>query len=106
MPADIPGVLLLELSLPLLAYFVATYIGGSGIIAVVIAGLFQSKQLKKMTLFDARVNRVNQIVWDTLNFSLNGLVFLVFGYEFTRIIQPALRNPLISNGHLLGIVIS
>ena len=103
--ADIPGVLLLELSLPLLAYFVATYIGGSGIIAVVIAGLFQSKQLKKMTLFDARVNRVNQIVWDTLNFSLNGLVFLVFGYEFTRIIQPALRNPLISNGHLLGIVI-
>lgn len=103
--ADIPGVLILELSLPLVTYFVASSLGGSGIIAVVIAGLFQSKQLKKITLFDARVNRVNQIIWDTLSFSLNGLVFLVFGYEFTRIIQPALKNPLISNSHLLWTVV-
>ncbi|MFH0372504.1 cation:proton antiporter [Streptococcus sp. A22] len=103
--ADVAGVLLLEISLPLLAYLVASYLGGSGIIAVVIAGLFQSKQLKKMSLFDARVNRVTFIIWETLSFILNGFVFIVFGYEFTRIVQPALKNPFISNAWLMTTVL-
>ncbi|MGZ7196774.1 cation:proton antiporter, partial [Streptococcus pyogenes] len=77
--------------------------GVSGIIAVVIAGLSQAKRLKKVNLFDAEVDRVSQTIWNTISFILNGFVFLVFGYELTRIVEPALSNPAVSNLQLLGL---
>lgn len=104
--ADVTGALLLELSLPLLAYFIASEVGVSGIIAVVIAGVMQARRLKKITLFDAQVDKVSHVVWDTVIFLLNGLVFMVFGFEMTHILEPALTSPLYSNWHLLGIVIA
>lgn len=103
--ADVTGALLLELSLPIVSYLVASLLGVSGIIAVVIAGLSQAKRLKKVNLFDAEVDRVSQTIWNTISFILNGFVFLVFGYELTRIVEPALSNPAVSNLQLLGLVI-
>ena len=103
--ADVTGALLLELSLPIVSYLVASLLGVSGIISVVIAGLSQAQRLKRVNLFDAEVDRVGQIIWNTINFLLNGFVFLVFGYELTRIVEPALQNPSVSNLQLLGLVL-
>lgn len=103
--ADVTGALLLELSLPIVSYLVASLLGVSGIISVVIAGLSQTKRLKRVNLFDAEVDRVSHVIWDTTSFLLNGFVFLVFGYELTRIVEPALQNPSVSNLQLLGLVL-
>lgn len=45
--ADVTGALLLELTLPFVAYFVADLLGFSAIIAVVVAGVMQANRLKK-----------------------------------------------------------
>lgn len=104
--ADVTGALLLELSLPIVSYFVASLFGVSGIIAVVIAGLSQARRFKRIRLFDVELDRVSQIIWETVSFMLNGLVFTVFGYELTRIVEPALVNPLVNNYRLLAIVLT
>lgn len=58
-----------------------------------------------MTLFDAQVDRVTSVIWETLNFILNGLVFLIFGRELTRIIGPLLTSNAYSNFDLISIVV-
>ncbi|WP_373761038.1 cation:proton antiporter [Streptococcus ferus] len=102
--ADVTGTLLLELSLPIVSYLVASLFDVSGIIAVVIAGLSQANRRKRINLFDAEVDRVGQVVWSTVSFLLNGFVFIIFGYELTRIVESALSNPLISNQRLMLLV--
>lgn len=103
--ADVTGFLLLELSLPIVSYFVASLFGVSGIISVVIAGLSQTRHFKRIRLFDAEIDQVSHVIWDSATFILNGFVFIVFGYELTRIAVPVLTNSLIANYHLMAIVI-
>ncbi|KHD44691.1 cation:proton antiporter [Streptococcus hongkongensis] len=103
--ADVTGALLLELTLPFVVYFIAHLLHVSGIIAVVIAGVMQANRIKKVTLFDAQVDRVTNIIWETINFMLNGLVFIIFGVELTQFTGPLLASPSYSNVYLFFIVI-
>ncbi|MEQ9764186.1 sodium:proton antiporter [Streptococcus sp. ZJ151] len=103
--ADVTGALLLELALPFVTYFVASAVNVSAIIAVVVAGVMQASRLRKVTLFDAQVYRVGQIVWETINFMLNGVVFLIFGTELTSIVVPVLTSPRYSNLYLFALVV-
>ncbi|MGT2887923.1 cation:proton antiporter [Streptococcus didelphis] len=102
--ADVTGALLLELTLPFVVYLLASFLNVSGIIAVVIAGVLQANRLKKVTLFDAQVDRVTNIIWETINFILNGFVFLVFGVELAKLTGPVLTSPEYSNLYLLLLV--
>ncbi|KYP18125.1 cation:proton antiporter [Streptococcus parauberis] len=103
--ADVTGALLLELTLPFVVYFIAHMLHVSGIIAVVVAGVMQANRIKKVTLFDAQVDRVTNIIWETINFILNGLVFIIFGVELTQFTGPLLASPSYSNVYLLFIVV-
>lgn len=103
--ADVTGALLLELSLPIIAYFLATEFGVSGIIASVISGLSQASRFKKIRLFDAEVDRVSLIVWNAISFILNGFVFILFGFVLTNILKPALESNAVSNLNLFAVVI-
>ena len=51
---DIASELLLELSLPLLTFFIAEEIHVSGIIAVVVAGILKASRFKKINLLEAQ----------------------------------------------------
>lgn len=104
--ADVTGALLLELTLPIVSYFVASLLDVSAIIAVVIAGVMQANRLKKVTLFDAQVDRVTSIIWETINFMLNGFVFIVFGMEAAHFTGPVLTSPDYSNFYLLLLVVA
>ncbi|MGI1768474.1 cation:proton antiporter [Streptococcus uberis] len=104
--ADVTGALLLELALPVISYFIAELLGFSAIIAVVIAGVMQANRLKKVTLFDAQVDRVTKIIWETIHFMLNGFVFIVFGMEAAHFIGPVLTSPHYSNLYLFILVIA
>ena len=68
---DIASELLLELSLPLVTFFLAEEVHVSGIIAVVVAGILKASRFKKITLLEAQVDTVTETVWHTVNFMLN-----------------------------------
>lgn len=98
---DIAGELLLELSLPLLTFFLAEEIHVSGIIAVVVAGIFKASRFKRITLLEAQVNIVTDTIWQTVTFMLNGSVFVILGIELETIAEPILKNPVYDNFWLL-----
>lgn len=91
---DIASELLLELSLPLMTFFIAEEIYVSGIIAVVVAGILKASRFKKITLLEAQVDTVTDTVWHTVTFMLNGSVFVILGMELEMIAEPILTNPL------------
>ena len=91
---DIASELLLELSLPLVTFFLAEEVHVSGIIAVVVAGILKASRFKKITLLEAQVDTVTETVWYTVNFMLNGSVFVILGMELEMIAEPILINPI------------
>ena len=91
---DIASELLLELSLPLMTFFIAEEIHVSGIIAVVVAGILKASRFKKITLLEAQVDTVTDTIWHTVTFMLNGSVFVILGMELEMIAEPILTNPL------------
>lgn len=91
---DIASELLLELSFPLMTFFIAEEIHVSGIIAVVVAGILKASRFKKITLLEAQVDTVTDTVWHTVTFMLNGSVFVILGMELEMIAEPILTNPL------------
>ena len=93
---DIASELLLELSLPLMTFFIAEEFHVSGIIAVVVAGILKASRFKKITLLEAQVDTVTDTVWHTVTFMLNGSVFVILGMELEMIAEPILTNPLYS----------
>ena len=94
---DIASELILELSLPLLTFFIAEEIHVSGIIAVVVAGILKASRFKKITLLEAKVDTVTHTVWNTVNFVLNESVFVLLGMELEMISEPILRTPFYNN---------
>lgn len=94
---DIASELILELSLPLLTFFIAEEIHVSGIIAVVVAGILKASRFKKIALLEAKVDTVTHTVWNTVNFVLNGSVFVLLGMELEMISEPILRTPFYNN---------
>ncbi|RSI81580.1 Sodium, potassium, lithium and rubidium/H(+) antiporter [Streptococcus mitis] len=90
---DIASELLLELSLPLMTFFIAEEFHVSGIIAVVVAGILKASRFKKITLLEAQVDTVTDTVWHTVTFMLNGSVFVILGMELEMIAEPILTNP-------------
>lgn len=103
--ADVSGVMLLELTLPFIAYFLAEEIHGSGIIAVVIAGISQASRFKKITLLDAQIDNVGSVMWGMIAFLLNGVVFLTLGAELTKFARPVLFSQEINTFLILGVIV-
>lgn len=86
-----PGApILLNLLLPFGAYLVAEHIGASGILAAVAAGVTMSYvELSGRALATTRVRR--NVVWDTVQFALNGVMFVLLGEQLPAIVQNAVR---------------
>ncbi|RZA34499.1 MAG: Na+/H+ antiporter [Lysobacteraceae bacterium] len=86
-----PGAsILLNLLLPFGAYLAAEHIGASGILAAVAAGITMSYvELRGGALATTRVRR--NVVWDTVQFSLNGVMFVLLGEQLPAIVQDAVH---------------
>lgn len=94
-----PGAqILISILLPFGAYLLAEHLGCSGILAAVAAGITMSyMELRGNTLATTRVGRV--AVWDTIQFSLNGMIFVLFGEQLPGIVSGAARI-VTETGHL------
>ncbi len=79
---------LISLLIPFGAYLAAEHLGGSGILAVVAAGITMSyTELSGKLVALTRVRR--STVWDMVAFSANGVIFVLLGEQLPRIVDGA-----------------
>ncbi|MGZ5199064.1 MAG: Na+/H+ antiporter [Telluria sp.] len=82
--------ILINLLMPFGAYLVAEHLHASGILAAVAAGITMSYvELSGRAAATIRMRRA--VVWDTVQFTLNGVMFVLLGEQFPDIISGALR---------------
>lgn len=83
--------ILVNLLTPFGAYLAAEHIGASGILAAVSAGITMSYvELSGRALATTRVRRA--VVWDTVQFALNGVMFVLLGEQLPEIVQRSLND--------------
>ena len=80
--------ILISLLTPFGAYLLAEQVAASGILAAVAAGVTMSHvELSGRALATTRVQRA--AVWDTVQFSLNGIIFVLLGEQLPWIVERA-----------------
>ncbi len=83
--------ILISLLLPFGAYMIAEEANASGILAAVAAGITMSYvELTGRALATTRVQRT--AVWDMLQFTLNGVVFVLLGEQLPGILREAAQS--------------
>nr|WP_314542967.1 Na+/H+ antiporter [uncultured Massilia sp.] len=82
--------ILINLLTPFGAYLAAEHLGASGILAAVAAGVTMSYvELGGSATPTTRIRR--NVVWDTLQFSLNGVMFVLLGEQLPDAARAALH---------------
>lgn len=90
--------ILVNLLLPFGAYLAAEHVEASGILAAVAAGVTMSYvELSGRALATTRVRRA--VVWDTVQFALNGIMFVLLGEQLPKIVKAALSAPELPAAH-------
>jgi CPA1 family monovalent cation:H+ antiporter len=84
---DGPIEIALSLLTPYAAYLAADSIRASGVLAVVVCGLFLSRRSSDFFSPDVRLQA--NAVWDSLTFILNGLVFILIGLQLPYVLAEA-----------------
>jgi CPA1 family monovalent cation:H+ antiporter len=84
---DAPIEITVSLLTPFAAYLPAERLGLSGVLAVVTAGLYLGWRLPEITNFQTRLDA--RPVWDTVEFILNGLVFILIGLQLPTVLHAA-----------------
>ncbi|MFV0560881.1 MAG: cation:proton antiporter [Enterococcus sp.] len=102
---DVASYLLIELLLPFIAYILAEVFHVSGIIAVVVAGVLQAAEFRKISLFEAELSSLSESTWTTISFTLNALVFIFLGIELTQVFSPVWENEIYPNWFLLVVIL-
>lgn len=96
---------ILTLLTPFVAYTVAERIHTSGVLAVVVAGLFLTYRASVMFSHQTRIHALG--VWETMVFILNGVIFILMGLQLPAILKGIETNyslPLmIGYGLLIGV---
>ena len=85
---DVGGQILVSLLIPFAAYLAAEAIHASGILAAVSAGITMSFTERRGSAMAAtRIRRA--VVWDTVQFTANGLIFVILGEQLPSILARA-----------------
>jgi len=81
---DSPVEITLSLATPYMAYLAAEGIHASGVLSVVVCGLYLGRKNSEVLSINARLD--SSAVWKTLEFGLNGLVFILMGLQLPLIL--------------------
>lgn len=78
---------IVELLVPFVVFFVGQQIGVSGILAVVAAGLVQGDVRDKLGLTSTRMQLVRSNVWEIVEGGLSGIVFVLLGVSLPAVVD-------------------
>jgi CPA1 family monovalent cation:H+ antiporter len=81
---DAPIEITLALAAPYLSYIAAESVHASGVLATVACGLYLGHKRSQSLSTHARLE--SAAVWNTLDFQLNGLVFILIGFQLPHIL--------------------
>jgi Na+/H+ antiporter len=91
---DAPIEITITLLTPYAAYLVADALQVSGVLAVLSAGLYLSRQSSRF--FSSNTRLQANAVWNVLVFLLNGLVFLLIGLQLRSILETIASHSLLT----------
>ncbi|MEC4272496.1 sodium:proton antiporter [Adlercreutzia sp. R25] len=97
---------MLELLLPFVIYLAAKSLHIGAVIAVVSAGLAMSLLPQRHTAATARTKLQAKSVWETIEFVLNGIIFVILGMQLPRLLEPATEGSLGDPLSILGIIVA
>jgi CPA1 family monovalent cation:H+ antiporter len=100
---DAPIEVTLTLVAPYLAYIAAESANASGVLATVACGLYLGH--KRAQTLSLRARLESTAVWNTLDFVLNGLVFILIGLQLPHILA-GIRDMRLSDLLLYGILLA
>jgi CPA1 family monovalent cation:H+ antiporter len=80
---------IVSLLTPFVAYLPAEWLGASGVLATVTAGIYVGRQVPRITTPSQRLRLY--ATWDSLMFLLNGVIFILIGLQIP-LITGHLRN--------------
>ena len=105
---DGPIEIAISILVPYGAYLIAEEIHGSGVLAVVAAGLYLSPRSARF--FSPTVRLQANAVWGALTFVLNGLVFALIGLQLPAVLAgvrgSSVRSMLVAGGLFSALVIA
>ncbi|MDE8702954.1 sodium:proton antiporter [Adlercreutzia equolifaciens] len=96
---------MLELLLPFVIYLAAKSLHIGAVIAVVASGLMMSLLPQRHSAEAARTKLQAKSVWETIEFVLNGIIFVILGMQLPRLLRPAADGALSDPWGLLAIVV-
>lgn len=82
----------ISFAVPFIAFLPAEFVGASGVLAVVVAGLYSGHASAKKFSAQARISE--RLNWRTLQFVLENGVFLLMGIQFTSLITGVREDDL------------
>ena len=88
---DAPIEITISLITPYLAYLAAESVHSSGVLATVVCGLYLGHESSIYLSTRARLQAA--AVWETLNFALNGIVFILIGLQLPYILSSSVGIP-------------
>lgn len=96
----------LELLAPFIIFLIGEHLGVGGVITVVMSGMVFSLLPQRMTAATAHQRLQAQNAWKTIEFVLNGVIFVLLGMQLPRVLTPALADGALGTEWLvLGIVV-
>lgn len=96
---DAPIEITVSLLTPFAAYLSAERLGVSGVLAVVVAGLYLGRRMPELLTFQTRLQ--GGPVWEMVEFLLNGFVFILIGLQLPEILG-ALTGTAMPMAQLVG----
>lgn len=90
--------IVLELTVPFLVYYLAEELELSGILAVVAAGLVQGVENDNLRFVSSRMQLVKTNIWEILENALTGIIFILLGLSLPTITMAIYAQ----NKNLLG----
>jgi Na+/H+ antiporter len=100
---DAPIEITISLITPYFAYLAAESAHSSGVLATVVCGLYLGHE--SSIFLSTRARLQSAAVWDTLNFVLNGIVFILIGLQLPYILSD-IRNFSFQKLFLTGLLFS
>lgn len=96
----------LELLIPFMIYLAAKQIHIGAVIAVVASGLAMSLLPHRHNVQSARQRLQSAGVWHTIEFILNGIIFVILGMQLPRVLQPTVEGSIADPAALVGTMVA
>lgn len=94
----------LSLAVPFIAYIPAEHFHASGVLAVVVAGLYSGHQSAKHFSAQARISE--RLNWRTVQFVLENGVFLLMGFQILTLVDDVRGDHATVHAIMLGLLMS